>query len=373
MAPVRIGDVSVFSFALSLRRALQLKNVESYERRGFLIRLSNDAGEIGWGEISPLPSFSRETLEEAREQLSMLRDVLKGVKMPAHAENLDGALTDLTASMRLSPSAQFGVETALLNLVAQHKELTLSALLGGPSASSVPINALASGTPEEIVETVKGACGDGFRTVKIKVGRSSVDEDIHIVNKVCSFVNDNALEHCAVRLDANRAWSYTDAIRFASQVPKDRIEYIEEPCSHLEDSYRFGRASGMPLALDESLIELTPDKVTGSDEVAALVLKPTIMGGIEYIAQFTRKAQSIGAKTVMSSSFESSIGILTLAHLAAALGSSDMAHGFDTLSWFQTDLLPSPLRIEHGRLELRDTNGETARPIPDMLTEVTDG
>ena len=57
----------LFQYRLPLVAALKLKGALLLERKGLLVRLANPTGAVGWGEVSPLPGFSRESLEEARQ------------------------------------------------------------------------------------------------------------------------------------------------------------------------------------------------------------------------------------------------------------------------------------------------------------------
>ena len=68
----------LFQYCLPLVAALKLKGALLLERKGLLVRLANPTGAVGWGEVSPLPGFSRESLEEARQQLLELRESLHG-------------------------------------------------------------------------------------------------------------------------------------------------------------------------------------------------------------------------------------------------------------------------------------------------------
>jgi len=88
--------------------------------------------------------------------------------------------------------------------------------------------------------------------------------------------------------------------------------------------------------------------------------------------QFTREAHKLGMMPVISSSFESSLGILTLANLAAAAGDMHIQAGLDTLSWFEKDILKPPLKSSQGTLDLSAFNDQTPEPDMQMLTEVRD-
>ena len=100
------------------------------------------------------------------------------------------------------------------------------------------------------------------------------------------------------------------------------------------------------------MLKTNPQELDNYTNIAAVVLKPTILGGIERAMQFARKAKSLGLAAVISSSFESSLGILTLAHLAAAISGKDTPVGLDTLSWLEHDLLLEPIDYAHGRMRI---------------------
>jgi len=67
---------------------------------------------------------------------------------------------------------------------------------------------------------------------------------------------------------------------------------------------------------------------------------------------FIRFATMRGIKTVVSSTFESGVGMLMLINLAAALNRGDLAVGLDTLDWFEDDLLASPIAVKSGLIDL---------------------
>ena len=54
---------------------------------------------------------------------------------------------------------------------------------------------------------------------------------------------------------------------------------------------------------------------------------------------------------IISSLFETGVGLLTLANLAGLTSHNNYA-GIDTLKWFKEDLLKEPLKFEKGRLDI---------------------
>ena len=76
-----------------------------------------------------------------------------------------------------------------------------------------------------------------------------------------------------------------------------------------------------------------------------------LLGGIDPVLELARKAQAHHIPSVISSSYESSLGLIQLAHLAAAIDANTPV-GLDTVDAFQEDLLKPGFFSEKGALSL---------------------
>jgi O-succinylbenzoate synthase len=117
----------------------------------------------------------------------------------------------------------------------------------------------------------------------------------------------------------------------------------------------------LPVALDETVVRHGECELEKWRGAAAAVLKPTLLGGFEISMYLARKAMNLGMTPVISSSFESSLGLIALANLAAFVNENDVAAGLDTADWFLADVLDGPLPIEKGRLDLERANAMVAQ------------
>ena len=102
------------------------------------------------------------------------------------------------------------------------------------------------------------------------------------------------------------------------------------------------------------VVALIDDEATVKEFHSAgetVVLKPMILGGFEKTNQMIQEAHMYGLDTVISSSFESSLGLSALAHL---VGSSirDQGAGLDTLKWFEKNLSKEKIAIQKGKIDL---------------------
>jgi len=362
---VKITGFDIFTFSLpaaleSNRQAglpvvqpFSLKGNSLSKRDGFLIRLNSSDGAVGFGEISPLPGFSQESLVEVKLQLKSLRLKIFNETIPQNCEKLEGVLGFWLSKYRLFPSVQFGFETAVLNLLADQKKVTLQRFLS-PSKKinrkSIPLVGLLEGSLENIAAEAKRMRKQGFRSFKLKVGAKNIAQDIEKVRRVQGVLKGQG----TLRLDANQFWEFLDALCFAKAIEKDSIEYIEEPFKNISTQLsritEFFKASGIPVALDESLAGMNPEDFKSYHGLRAVILKPTILGGIEKTFHWIQKARAKGIDIVISSTFESGMGLLTLARLAAAFACHPS--GLDTYKWFSKDVLTAVLAMDQGNLIL---------------------
>jgi O-succinylbenzoate synthase len=125
----------------------------------------------------------------------------------------------------------------------------------------------------------------------------------------------------------------------------------------------------MPYALDDSVLSISPYSLKQRAGLRAIILKPALLGGISVALKFARRADELALLPVISSAFESSLGLLTLANLASAVA-PNVACGLDTASWFSDDLFARPLMAADGILRLAEFRMSDLPIRVDLLTEI---
>ena len=135
----------------------------------------------------------------------------------------------------------------------------------------------------------------------------------------------------SLRLDANQAWSLGDAVRFGRGCRGIDIAYIEEPVADPNECESFFEQTGLPYAFDETVIE---KRIPNSPNLAALVVKPTLIGGVQKIKSLRR----FGVPLVFSSAFESHVGLGAIARLGSEI-SPGMPMGLETHRWLLNKFL----------------------------------
>ncbi len=268
-------------------------------RKGILLQLTGQDGRVATAEISPLPGYSTETLDDAYQQLQKITKKLLTTWWTKQAlHNLD--------SLGLCSSVYFGVESALIDLLEPPVE-TLACCK----------YALLFGSPEEILHLADEVYAEGHRRAKIKLGHFTPESALDLIEKL----GDRFL----LRLDLNRKWKTEDTLSFCQNFPQDHFEYIEEPTSTPKDLIHFP----YPFALDETLRDHKDLKpFLRSKNLKAFIIKPTMAYPFTHLL-------NLGPKVVLTSSFESPIGIAQIEKLIHRLGLTDTYHGLDTLRYFE--------------------------------------
>ena len=344
-------------------------------RVGYILEVRLANGAVGRGEASPLPGLHRESAAEAGAQLRVVAAALESAVVPATLPLLGGAVTDWlceTVGIRvvdaLLPSVRFALESAVLSALvagaAAHSEtkekirtekafaladaLAYGAARVSPSEGSnsvsnqtraVEINALIAScdgdTPESAAREAAALVKQGYRCLKIKVARGSgaagAAADADRVEAIREAVGPDV----ALRCDANRGWSLNDALAFGLRAMRFDLQYVEEPVRDIEsDLAAFHCTTGVPVALDESVDDAllrarNKNNASVADAleelfeptfgVVALVLKPGVLGGFEACAAAAAAARTKGINAVVTTAFESGVGVSACAHLAAAL------------------------------------------------------
>lgn len=283
------------------------------EREAVIVIVHTDKGLAGMGEAAPLPGMSIDTLADAVAAANALAArVPFEVRSPHDASLIADQIT-------LAPAARFAIETALLTLFAQQRGTSVASLL-----TAMPQAELENAV---VVDTEDEARFATARVLKIKVGPTG---DIERVRRIAA-----AAPLARLRLDANRSWPFADTPAIIEALRDLPIDYIEEPCPNAHElldarerpsSFDLAAAPGglaHRIALDESLIELDRAdllRALASPGLAALVLKPTLLGGFAKCLELAALAHEHGVAPVVTHTLEDDVGFAACIELARAIG-----------------------------------------------------
>ncbi len=230
-----------------------------------------------------------------------------------------------------------------------------AASVGWPAAvrAEVPVNALVPAVdPDTAAGLTAEAVAAGIGTVKVKVGEASPAEDADRVAAVRAALGPGG----RIRLDANGAWDVDTAVAAIGRLAGFDLELVEQPVADLEDLSRVRRRVAVPVAADECLRSLDDARRVAALHAAdVVVVKVQPLGGVRAALEVIEAA---GVPAIVSSLYETSVGLAAGVALAAALPELPYACGLGTASLLAGDVVADPLIPRRGLLPVH-------RPEPD--------
>ena len=324
-------------FRLALKAPLVTGGVSIRFRAGFLVSLTAD-GLTGWGEASPLPGWSHNSLLDTE---AALRRTLEGIDAGG-----EPALDALVGDLGDAPHARAGVTGAWADLQARRAGRPLAEYLaaeGTPAPrSEVAVNALvAAPEPSEVEQAARGAVEAGFTAVKLKVGAADPAVDADRIRAARTVIGPGV----TLRLDANGAWDEHTALNVLGRVHDCGIAYCEEPVAGIDAIAAVSRRSPIPVAADESIRSESDAGRALAVGVSTLIVKPQALGGPDVALSIAGRAHQVGASVTVTSFLDSAVGVAHALHVAAAVDAIApyrRAHGLATADLLAADVADLP-------------------------------
>jgi mandelate racemase len=207
-------------------------------------------------------------------------------------------------------------------------------------------NGLGLMSPEQAADEAEALLEHGFRTVKLRLGRATAEEDLAVVRAVRCRLPDTV----ALMTDYNQALTVTEAIRRGQALDGEGVYWIEEPTRH--DDYagcaRIAAALATPVQIGENFAG-APAMATALAADACDYVMPDLerIGGVTGWQRAAALASAAGIE--MSSHIFPEVS----AHLLAA---TPTCHWLEYVDW-AAPILAEPLRIVDGMAQVPDRPG----------------
>ncbi len=233
------------------------------------------------------------------------------------------------------------VDMALWDMKAKRAGLPLYRLLGGHDPA---VPCYAGGIDldlslEELIAQTKGNLDKGFRAIKMKVGRSKLDEDVIKVAGMREFLGDGF----PLMVDANMQWSVDQAIRAARAFQPYDLTWLEEPIEpdDVAAHQRVLSEGGLPIATGENLRTLWDFRhLIASGGVSFPEPDVTNCGGITSFMKIAHLAEAFNLPVTSHGAHDVTV------HLMAACPNRSFleAHGFGLEQYIE-----EPMAIVDGK------------------------
>ena len=307
---VRIGEVHiplVTPFKTALRSVDEVNDI--------VIALTTDTDAVGYGEAPPTAVITGDTKGSIA---TAIRDFIVPSIVGIDILDLDTIMTRLHASILKNTSAKACVDIAVYDLYAKALGQPLYKVLGGSSDTVETDLTISVDTVEKMVSDSVKAVSEGYRILKVKVGKEGL-ADIGRIQAIREAVGPDVL----IRVDANQGWEPKDAVRIIRRLEDlgIGIDLVEQPVKahDLAGMQMVTQNTYTPILADESIFS-AEDAIKVIQMRAADLVNIKLMktGGIYEALKICSIAEIYNVKCMMGCMLESKLAVSAGAHLAAA-------------------------------------------------------
>ena len=313
-----------------------------------VVHVSDEGGQTGVGAAAPDAHYG-ETADTVCAVLPDLLDAVEDVNDPLALGEIERRVR---AVVRDNPAARAAVSIAVHDLATRrlgvplYRHFGLDADRAPPTSYTVPID-----DPEAMGERAAGVVADGYGIVKVKLGTDRDRERMASIR--------DAAPDATIRVDANEAWTPSEAIEKSEWLADLGVEFVEQPvpAENPDGLRRVYERSALPVAADESCVTL-PDVPAVADSVDIVNLKLMKCGGVREAVRMVHAARAQGLEVMLGCMVESTASIAAACHLAPLVDYVDL----DGALLLAEDAYEGP-SYAGGTLAVPDRPGTGVQPI----------
>ncbi len=332
----------LYSYNIDFKKPAWFFNRFADSRKGYIIKLYQDR-YAGFGDMAFLPG----AIPDEKILISDLTYIVNLISIDDNPD-LNGLISNysIIEKYNLYPAAVFGLECALWNLFAAASGKTPAGFLNDSPDKAIALNALVPELNDVSIQKINKLYETGYRAIKLKV--SGEEKEISFLQQLQI---DSKLNNLKIRLDLNRRTEFHQSVKFLKKLPTDMIDYVEEPVTEPHKYIeKIKKETGLKIAIDESLAENPNDEYLKS-QADVFIIKPSITGSLKTVFELKQYADANKKRIILSSAYESGIGMISLLNLASGLCLYPEAHGFDTYKFIRNDVFEEKLDINHSMIE----------------------
>ena len=355
----RIESVTVEVYRYPITEAVQTAFGRMEDRPALIVRVTDEDGRSGLGEVwCNFPS------QAAAHRFALLTEVLAPAIVGRYWRGPAAVFDYLTRRFRLlglqaGEIGPFnhcvaGIDVALWDLSARRIGKPLWRLLGGEGNGVVLAYASGIG-PDNPVDLACHAEADGHRAFKLKVGFEA-SKDLSNLRKLRAALGSET----AIAVDANQAWSPSEAEQMIGALAPYSPVWVEEPLpadSPASDWDKLAARSPIPLAGGENLYGFSAfDEAIRVEAWAVIQPDLTKWGGITGCLPIARRILAAGRR-FCPHHLGAGVGLVASAHLLATARGDGLLEIDTNPNPLRTELVQPYPRMAEGRLRLGEASG----------------
>lgn len=178
---MKIVDVRTCRTSVPLKKPFKTALRTVYDAASLIVIITYDQGDVSYGEAVPTSVITGETLESIDYAIcAVMRPLLIGASLSQY-EQIFSAIDRVLVG---NTSAKAAIDMAIYDGLAKQAGLPLYQYLGGYRDQLETDYTVSVNRPLEMAEDAKQYAAEGFRTLKIKVGKDDIDTDIQRIKRI---------------------------------------------------------------------------------------------------------------------------------------------------------------------------------------------
>ncbi|MGI8313884.1 mandelate racemase/muconate lactonizing enzyme family protein [Halobacillus mangrovi] len=351
---MKIQSIDTYQVAVPLHTPFKtaLRTVTVAE--SIYVKIKCDNGITGWGEAPPTHVITGESLVSINHTIKHIFTPLLTGESLLDREVL---FEKLHKSCIGNTSAKAAVDMAIYDCVAKQCQLPLYQLLGGYNKAMETDYTVSVNEPDEMADDAERYVQNGFKILKVKVGKDTIEKDIERILTIKKRVGHQV----KIRLDANQGWKVKEAI-YAIRRMEDLnlpIELIEQPVKahDIEGLKQVTDHTYTPIMADESVFSpIDARRVLETRSADLINIKLMKAGGIHQALKINHLAESFGVECMVGSMIETKLAITAAAHFAASQKNITRVD-FDAPLMLTDDPVDGGVSYQQAKMALPDESG----------------
>jgi muconate cycloisomerase len=361
-----IASVATLLVKLPTRREHKWTGLTEPIGRYVLVRMTDDAGRVGWGEAPALKDWGGEFGRYFGESTATVQLVVQRYLGPAAVGVAVGNIgllhQRMDAAVKGYPYAKAAIDIAAYDLAGRACGLPVHTLLGGAVRDAIPVtHSIGLMAVEEGEREAAKVAAEGIRTIKIKVGIDPA-RDVEMVRRIRAAVGPDV----ALCVDANEGYRTPgEAIKTIRRMEAFDLIYAEQPVHGIARVAEVARAIDTPVMADESawnahdVIEIIERRA--AQIVSIYTTKP---GGLYRAMEVAAVARAASIVCNVNGSAELGIGNLANVALAAAAPAVTLSCVIPVSTpasaqrsqiggmFYKDDLIAAPMELSDGAIRI---------------------
>ena len=288
---MRIKKIDLYHIAIPFSTVIQHNLKKRSTTASLVVRVTDEKGRTGFGEGAPRTYVTGNSVQSVLNKGKLLLKCCIGKTF--HTVEEIQSIIDSIEKQEQYPALITAIEIALLDLIGQHQKASIGQMLA-PNNAFTPVYSavLPFLSTEKLKFWLTKVKQLKIKEIKVKVGQEEDEKTLDLVRKLLG-------DAISIRLDANRSWTYPEALIKIKRLESFGICGIEEPLIPEELKHLSNLANGIntPVILDESVYTLKHAAYYAKripSEQLIFNLKLSKLGGILATSKLHQYAQHQG-------------------------------------------------------------------------------